>query len=120
MALTITFKSYELPLQHPFTISRYTVTLQKTMIVSITDGIFTGYGEATVNPYYDSTIQKMAASIEKVKPLFAAISIQHPKALWEQLVPILQHDFFALCAIDVAYWDFYSNIKTNAFKKLLV
>lgn len=108
MGLTFSYQFYELPLQHPFTISRYTVTIQKTVIVCISDGIHSGYGEATVNPYYHSTVEKLSASFSKVKSTIKATSILHPKDFWETITPILKDDYFALCAIDIAYWDFYA------------
>ena len=42
---------YELPLLHPFTISRETIDVQSSVIVELTDGEFSGYGEATTNRY---------------------------------------------------------------------
>src|SRR6478735_1280938 len=106
--MKLTHHFYDLPLQHPFTISRYTVTVQKTMIVSISDGINTGYGEATVNPYYNSTVERLDESINKVKSLMEGMSDLHPTDFWKILVLHLQDDYFAICAIDVAYWDFYA------------
>lgn len=108
MAISLTFECRELPLRHPFTISRYTVTIQKTVIVSISDGKFTGYGEATANPYYNSTSAKISASIRKVKAIVENSGDQHPEAFWELIAPLLQDDYFALCAIDMAYWDLYA------------
>ena len=40
---------YELPLKHPFTISRGTTTAQPTLIVELQQDGVSGYGEATVN-----------------------------------------------------------------------
>ena len=31
----------------------------------------------------------------------------HPSELWELIEPLLKHDYFTLCAIDCAYWNFY-------------
>lgn len=108
MAITISFQFYELPLAHPFTISRYTVTIQKTVVVTISDGTFSGYGEATVNPYYHSTAEKLSVSISKVKNRIESLEDLHPKDFWQTIAPHLKDDYFALCAIDVAYWDFYA------------
>lgn len=109
MKLSITVQNFELPLKNPFTISRYTVTVQRTVVVSISDGVFTGYGEATVNPYYNSTVESLKASIERVKTILETIPENiHPTKLWEQLEPKLQDNYFALCAIDCAYWDLYA------------
>lgn len=108
MVLTFSFQFYDLPLQHPFQISRYTVTVQKTAIVCITDGIHFGYGEATVNPYYNSTQERLTESFIKIQSLVEAASGLHPEEFWNTIEPILKNDYFALCAIDIAYWDFYS------------
>jgi L-alanine-DL-glutamate epimerase-like enolase superfamily enzyme len=108
MKITLSFQFYDLPLQHPFTISRYTVTVQKTVIVCISDGIHTGYGEATANPYYHSTQERLTASLLKVKPIVDAADSWRPSELWQQLSKVIPDDYFALCAVDIAYWDFYS------------
>jgi L-alanine-DL-glutamate epimerase-like enolase superfamily enzyme len=108
MALTLTFQFYDLPLQHPFTISRYTVTIQKTVVVCITDGQFSGYGEATANPYYHSTQERLTESILKLKPIVDAVDEMHPETLWQKLAPLVIEDYFALCAVDIAYWDYYA------------
>jgi len=103
------FKIFELPLKHPFTISRYTVNVQKTMIARISDGEISGYGEATVNPYYHSTVEKLSASVEKIKSLELKFHEDlHPTHFWELIEPHLKDDYFALCAIDIAYWDYYA------------
>lgn len=106
--MKVDFKIYHLPLKHAFTISRYTVTTQSTVIVSISDGKYTGYGEATINPYYDSTIEKLKSSILLSKNIVETSNGLKPEALWEKLEPLLRHDYFALCAIDCAFWDLYA------------
>jgi L-alanine-DL-glutamate epimerase-like enolase superfamily enzyme len=116
MNLKISSKAFQLPLKHSFTTSRYTVTVQNTVIVSITNGEFTGYGEATVNPYYNSTVEKLQASIESVKPIIEKAHDILPEQLWQLLAPKLKDDYFALCAIDCAYWDFYAKCKNRRLR----
>jgi len=106
--MKFSFRFFELPLAHPFTISRYTVVVQKTVVACISDGEFSGYGEATVNPYYHSTVERLAQSFSKVQHLIESISEMHPSEFWQQTAPHLSEDYFALCAIDMAYWDFYA------------
>lgn len=116
MALKLSFQFYDLPLEFPFTISRYTVNIQKTVIVSISDGTVSGYGEATVNPYYNSTVERLTASIAKVKSIIENSEIIPPADLWNTIAPMLHEDFFALCAIDEAYWDFYSRKQNKTLR----
>lgn len=106
--MKVDFKIYHLPLKHPFTISRYTVKTQSTIIVSLADGKYTGYGEATINPYYDSTIEKLQSSILLSKSIIEKSDGLKPTELWTTLEPLLKEDYFALCAIDCAFWDLYA------------
>lgn len=102
------YRFFELPLAHPFTISRYTVVVQKTVVVQIGDGNVFGYGEATVNPYYHSTVERLTESFSKVAQLIESLSELHPTEFWNIIATHLAEDYFALCAIDMAYWDFYA------------
>lgn len=108
MATKLSFRFYELPLRHPFTISRYTVTIQKTVIVSISDGTYSGYGEATVNPYYHSTVERLTVTLSRIQSAIDFNSGLHPKSMWEIVKPLVGEDYFGLCAVDMAYWDFYA------------
>ncbi|VAV83349.1 L-alanine-DL-glutamate epimerase (EC 5.1.1.n1), partial [hydrothermal vent metagenome] len=75
-----------------------------------------GYGEATVNPYYNSTIEKLQTSIENVRPIIENAHGIHPEQLWQQLASKLKDNYFALCAIDCAYWDFYAKCKNKTLR----
>lgn len=108
MAVTLSFRFYDLPLRHPFTISRYTVTIQKTVVVCLSDGTISGYGEATVNPYYHSTVERLTESLSSIQSIIDFNFALHPKELWQQIAPLVPKDYFALCAVDMAYWDFYA------------
>lgn len=108
MAVTLSFNFYALPLRHPFTISRYTVTVQKTVVVTISDSDYSGYGEATVNPYYQSTVERLTQTLSAIQSAIDFNAGLHPKQMWEQLKPLVGEDYFALCAVDMAYWDFYA------------
>jgi len=116
MSLTITAKNYKLPLKHPFTISRYTVTVQDTVIVSISNGAFTGYGEATANPYYGMKVERLIHAIEGVVDVVQDNQAIHPEALWYKLEFLLKDNYFALNAIDCAYWDFYAKSKQRTLR----
>lgn len=114
--LTLKIKPYQLQLKHPFTTSRYTVNIQETVIVSIGDGEFVGYGETTTNPYYKSTVEKIQKSVETVKAIVENSFGLNPLKLWQQIEPYLKHDYFTLCAIDTAYWDLYAKQKKKTLR----
>lgn len=119
--MNLDYKIFELPLKHPFTISRYTVNVQKTMIARISDGETSGYGEATVNPYYHSTVEKLSASIEKIKALHLSFKENlHPSEFWKLIEPHLRDDYFALCAIDIAYWDYFARKQNKTLRSFFM
>ncbi len=106
--MKVDVKIHHLPLKHPFTISRYTVKMQSTVIVILSDGKHTGYGEATINPYYNSSIEKLQSAILHSKPIIEISNGLKPEELWFKLESVLKDNYFALCAIDCAFWDLYA------------
>ena len=108
MQLLLTAKSFQLTLKHPFTISRSTRTFQDTVIVSISDGVTTGYGEAIPYPYYNITLEKIEQSVAKSKSIIENAFGMHPNDLWNYLESNLKDDYFTLCALNCAYWDYYA------------
>lgn len=119
MPLSLSYRFYDLPLKHPFTISRYTVEIQKTVVAIVSDGEISGYGEATANPYYGSSQERISLALEELKPVLENFSDAHPSELWQKMHQLVPEDYFALCAADVAYWDYYSRKKKLPLRKLL-
>jgi L-Ala-D/L-Glu epimerase len=103
--------AFDLPLRHTFTISRESITSQPTLIVELSQGGVSGYGEATSNKYYGFTIERMARDLAAIKPLLGAASLGDPDALWSQCQPALKDDPFALCALDQAAHDLWGKLR---------
>ncbi|TJY37234.1 dipeptide epimerase [Pontimicrobium aquaticum] len=108
MKLTLQSQLYKLFLKHPFTISRFTRTHQDTVIVSVSDGVTTGYGEAIPYAFYNITLKMIEQSVVKSRAVIENAFGMHPNDLWEYLEPNLKDDYFTLCAINCAYWDYYA------------
>ncbi len=118
--MTINIHRLKLELKYPFTISRWTYTHSQTMIVELSAGEFSGYGEATNNPYYPNT--DLAYMEDRIKALSQEIKEHHgksPKAFWAALYPKLADCPFALCALDEAYYDWYTKSKGIPLYKYL-
>ncbi|WP_034042509.1 dipeptide epimerase [Wocania ichthyoenteri] len=109
--MNLILRPFELKLKHTFTISRESYNTQPTLIVELKDGDFSGYGEATSNPYYGTTVQKMTDDILRIKHIIEADSDKTPEAFWNEIYPHLKHNMFALCALDLAYNDLYARKK---------
>lgn len=105
--LLLRSRQFDLPLEHPFTISRSTVSVQPTLIVELSDGTLTGYGEATTNDYYGMTMERMVGAIDSVRSLVEGVTDFEPEQLWKRAHAQLPDDPFALCALDQAAYDLW-------------
>lgn len=102
---------FDLPLKHTFTITHESRDVQPTLIVELTWNGKSGYGEATETPYYGVTIEKMVAQLQQITSFLPKDILPHPSDFWKSISPTLLDDHpFALCAIDVAYWDLWGKI----------
>lgn len=109
--MQITIKPYELHLKHTFTISRESYNKQPTLIVELKERDIIGLGEASANPYYGITIDKMTEDIIRIKPILESVENKTPEEFWNYTSPHLKHNMFALCALDIAYNDLYASKK---------
>ncbi|MCK0130440.1 dipeptide epimerase [Flavobacteriaceae bacterium F08102] len=106
--MKITLLPYQLKLKHTFTISRESRDVQDSLIVALSDSEYTGYGEATENPYYGITVEKMSEHIREAQTVIEECAGVEPELMWEKIEVLFCNDRFALCAVDMAYHDLYT------------
>jgi L-alanine-DL-glutamate epimerase-like enolase superfamily enzyme len=116
--MKLILKSYNLQLKHTFTISRESIDVQPSLIVCLKDDGFSGFGEATSNPYYNITVPKMVQDLEKLRPIIEQINNETPEEFWTKIQSYLTHNMFALCALDLAYNDLYARKKGKKLYQL--
>ncbi|MEP3837493.1 MAG: dipeptide epimerase [Algibacter sp.] len=116
--MEVILKPYELKLRHTFTISRESHDVQPSLIVQLKDGGYSGFGEATSNPYYNITVKKMMDDLRKLEPLIASKSNLSPELFWNEMYVYLKDNMFALCALDLAYNDIYAKKKSKKLYEL--
>ncbi len=120
--IRLTTKVYALPLKHVFTIARGSTSVRETLIISLSTGNVTGYGEATSNRYYHATIPELTTAIDSVKPMIEGFEFDDPAELIEQLLPEIASELrgnsFALCAIDLALHDLWGKLVGQPLWKL--
>tara|TARA_R110000868_G_scaffold21326_2_gene88609 strand:+ start:7393 stop:8403 length:1011 start_codon:yes stop_codon:yes gene_type:complete len=104
-------KEYILKLKHTFTISRESIDVQPSLIVELESEGFSGYGEATSNPYYNITVPMMIADLNKIRNTIEDCENPTPEEFWQMMHPYLKENMFALCALDMAYTDLYARKK---------
>lgn len=98
---------YNLELKNTFRISHTARDVQPTLIVELSDGGFTGYGEAAATSYYGVSVEGMSATIKSIEPLIAENIDKNPEELWEITNPHFKNASFAQCALDIAMNDLH-------------
>ncbi|MBS0000508.1 MAG: dipeptide epimerase [Cyclobacteriaceae bacterium] len=109
---------FELALRYPFSISRHTYDSIRTMIVELTYENISGFGEATVNPYYGITIDNLVEAFSTAAEFLEDFPFVSPRDLWQNLHLPLTGNFFALSAIDCAAHDLYGKLKGASFSHM--
>jgi L-alanine-DL-glutamate epimerase-like enolase superfamily enzyme len=116
--MKIIIRTFKLQLKHTFTISRESHDVQPTLIVELQSEGFSGFGEATSNPYYNITVDSMRANLEAIIPFIEAHDDETPEGFWDSASVYLKDDMFALCALDMAYNDLYAKKKGKKLYEL--
>ncbi|NCO64187.1 MAG: dipeptide epimerase [Flavobacteriales bacterium] len=116
--MELIIRTFNLKLKHTFSISRESYNEQPTLILELKDGPYSGYGEATSNPYYQVTVKKMIEDISAIKPFIETIQPVSPEEFWQAMYPHLKQNMFALCALDLAYNDLYARKKNQKLHEL--
>lgn len=109
--MKLILRTYKLDLKHTFTISRQSYDSKLVLIVELKDGDFSGYGEASENPYYGISVDQMVADLSGIKTSIELYDQDTPENFWMKIYPLLTDNMFALCALDIAYNDLYAKRK---------
>jgi len=99
---------YDLRYRHTFAISREVRTVQRTLIVELHDGDVSGFGEATANAYYNTTIEGMIGHLENLRHKIETFDLKEPGAFWEAMKDDFAGLPFPLAALDEAAHDLYA------------
>jgi L-alanine-DL-glutamate epimerase-like enolase superfamily enzyme len=103
-----------LPFEYPFTISNgRTKTHQPALVVQLSLGPFTGYGEAPSIVYYNISVDQMIADLESKKKLVEKFALTDPERYWHYLHHLFPHNPFLVCALDMAAWDLFGQMKAK-------
>ena len=116
--MELILKAYELKLKHTFRISRKSIDFQPSLIIELRDNEFSGFGEATSNPYYNISIEILQKDIEEIRSLVENTNDETPDDFWNKISPFLKDNPFALCALDNAYHDLYARKKGEKLYEL--
>ena len=125
--MKLTLHRFDLATRHPFTISRGTTTVQRTVVVELEQDGCRGYGEAVEEAYYGATLDRIVESLERARPQIEAATLDDPAEFWEAVRPVLRGDAppeepapasFPQCALDAAAWDLCGKLRGEPVWKL--
>ncbi|MCY7421389.1 MAG: dipeptide epimerase [Chitinophagaceae bacterium] len=116
--MKLAYWSFDMEFEHPFTISKGTKTHQPTLIVELSIGSYSGYGEAPAINYYNITVEQMIADLLLKKPFIEKFALTDPERYWHYLHHLLPQNPFLVCALDMAAWDLWGKIKKLPIYKL--
>jgi L-alanine-DL-glutamate epimerase-like enolase superfamily enzyme len=113
-----THHSFNLAFRHPFTISRGTKTHQPTLIVELEHRGIKGYGEAPAISYYHIPVEKMIADLEQKRAFIEKFAFTDPERYWHYLHHLFPQNSFLVCALDLAAWDLFGQIRQKPLYEL--
>jgi L-alanine-DL-glutamate epimerase-like enolase superfamily enzyme len=109
--LRLQYFSIELPFEYPFSISGgRNKTHQPSLIVSLSLGNITGWGEAPAIVYYGVTVENMLSALEAKKTMIEKFAFTTPDRFWHFLHHLLPQHPFLVAALDMAAWDLYGKL----------
>ncbi|WP_414449214.1 GNAT family N-acetyltransferase [Burkholderia sp. 22PA0099] len=93
--------------KHLWRCAREAIPVQDALIVELSQGGHTGYGEASafMTDSYNSSLDAMSGALRGVAPLLAQLDPLHPEQAWERLAQQLAGSPFVLAALDCALHD---------------
>jgi L-Ala-D/L-Glu epimerase len=116
--MKVSYKAFNFPFIHPFTISKGTKTHQPTLIIELEYFGIRGYGEAPAISYYNIPVDKMILDLEQKKKFLEKFSFSDPERYWHYLHHLFPNNSFLVCALDMAGWDIYGKLKRSPLHKL--
>ncbi|MCI0535721.1 MAG: dipeptide epimerase [Verrucomicrobiales bacterium] len=108
-----------LPMRRIFRIAHGQTTVQTNLLVELRDEAFAGYGEGAPLDYYGITARSMRDTLESARDQIESVAWTRPEELWDQMLPSLGDNRFALCALDEAAYDLWGKKRGEPVYKLL-
>ena len=117
--MKIQYRTYNLAFRYPFTISNgRTKTHQPTLIVQLEHLGYVGFGEAPAIAYYNIPVDKMVEDLERKKIFTEKFAFTEPERYWHYLHHLFPANPFLVCALDIAGWDLYGQMKGKPLHQL--
>lgn len=106
-------------LKYPFSISRHTYFSQPIIVLQLQHEGQLGYGEATINPYYNITIANLRDCFKSMQKRLKDYCFKTPDQLFDDFSDYLEVNSFALAALNNASWDLYGKMVGSSVSNLI-
>lgn len=113
----LSFEPLDLQLQQPFTIARGTKKQVHNVLVRISDGTVTGYGEAAPNSRYDEDAESVMAFLNRL-PVNFLDNVTGPGTIPGRLAPLSPPVQSAKAAVEMAWLDWWGKQNGTPLWKL--
>ena len=117
--MKLNYRKLELPFEYPFTISKGTKTVQPSLIVALTVGNFTGFGEAPAISYYGETVEGMVDVLERNRAGIERFALTEPGRFWHFLHHLIPGKHFVTAALDMAAYDVLAQMRRMTLRRFL-
>lgn len=117
--MKLQYKAIDSAFKDPFTISQgRTKTSQPALLVGLSLGRFTGWGEAPAISYYNITVDQMIGDLQAKKLFVEKFALTEPERYWHYLHHLFPKNPFLVCALDMACWDLFGQMKNRQLHQL--
>ena len=110
---------FNMKLKYPFSISRHTYYSQPSIVLELQYDGQSGYGEATINPYYQITIDNLKTCFLTMSKRLGIYRFESPDQLFDDFSDLLGINSFALAALNNASWDLFGKLHGKAVSTLI-
>jgi L-alanine-DL-glutamate epimerase-like enolase superfamily enzyme len=115
--MKLNWKIVQHQLKEPFKIAYGVYHFRKALIISIDFNGKNGFGECTEIDYYHIHLADFVNDLERIKPLFSSLVIEHPFDFFKKIQAFSLHPFLQ-SALDCAFWDLYGKLENITFAEL--
>lgn len=117
--LKVQFKVISTPFKQAFTTSYETKTVQESLLVAIAYEGFRGIGEAPIISYAAVGKEKMISDLQEKAKMIEDYAFTEPARFWHYCHHLYPDNPYLVCALDLAYWDLYSQFKKQSIPQIL-
>lgn len=97
--------------EFPLEISGKAITSRSSLLISLSIGRISGYGEAIVQYGQNVVMETLIASLQAKRPLLERYALTEPERFWHFLEHLLPHEEILVAALDAAGWDLFARMR---------